>query len=102
MNSTTELVKDIFAYALLLIRLGYDKCVTNRTIFIEMLNEAFHTNGSPAFRTVTGKEFTVQSFHIMISRLPQNVKQDLLEEFGDALQSLTFQGTSPLAPENWR
>jgi hypothetical protein len=71
---TTELALDLAAYASLLVKMGYDECVTNQKLFVEMCNET-------GFRTTTGKEFTQMSFRQMFSRLAENKKQEVREIF---------------------
>ncbi|AAQ64365.1 anti-sigma70 protein [Vibrio phage KVP40] len=73
-KSTPELALDIAAYASLLVKMGYDECVTNQKLFVEMCNEA-------GFRTTTGKEFTQMSFRQMFARLPQGTKREVRESF---------------------
>ncbi len=73
-NTSSELALDIAAYASLLVKLGYDDCVTNQKLFVEMCNEA-------GFRTTTGKEFTQMSFRQMFARLPRGVKREVRETF---------------------
>lgn len=90
LNKSVELVKDIFAFAVILTRFGYSDSVANQSLFVEMLNEA-------GFRTVTGMEFTPQNFHIMIRRLHPRVKSELQEEFADVFERMNFKGESPLA-----
>ena len=50
-----ELIKDIFAFGLVLSRLGHEHLVESQTLFISALNEY-------GFTTVTGKAFTKQNF----------------------------------------
>lgn len=90
---TNELLKDIFAFAVLLTRMGFEDCVTQQNLFVEMLNES-------GFRTITGKEFTPQSWIIMIRRTDPKIIAEIKEEFGDALKSISFVGESPLGDSN--
>lgn len=71
-----ELCKDIFAFGVLLTRFGYDHILENKSLFVATLNEA-------GFRTTTGKEFTPQSYNIMIDRLDASIVQEMKDEFGD-------------------
>ena len=84
---TSELVKDITAFTLLLLRLDFDDIVENKTLLVEVINEA-------GFRTVTGKEFTLQSFNAMICNLSPNTKEEILEEFSDAFVTMNWQGVN--------
>lgn len=72
--TTTELALDIAAYASLLVKMGFDECVTNQKLFVEMCNES-------GFRTLTGKEFTQMSFRQMFTRLQPHAKKQVREVF---------------------
>lgn len=102
-QATSELVKDIFAFAVLLVRLGHEDCVTNKSLFVEMLNEARNeVTGEPSFRTPNGQEFTKQQLNVLIARLPSNVKEEIKEEFSDAMELLNYaftQRTSAIASD---
>lgn len=69
-----ELVKDIAAFASILIKLQRDDILMNQTLFIEVLNGF-------GFRTTTGEEFTKMSFRMMIERLRPAQKYAFIEEF---------------------
>lgn len=86
---TAELCKDIFAFAVLLTRFGYEDSVKNQRLFIEMLNEA-------GFRTVTGVKFTQQSMYSMIKHLHSNIITEIKEEFSESLHAMAFVGESVL------
>ena len=96
---STELAKDIFAYAVLLTRFGYEKCVTNQTLFVEMLNEATDSEGNPSFRTVSGKRFTKQSLHVMLRRLPAEIIAEIKQEFSETFSLMAHQGQSILVSD---
>ncbi|WVX87596.1 anti-sigma factor [Vibrio phage EniLVp02] len=85
--SSDELAKDIFAFAMLLIRLDCDHILENQMLLAEVLNES-------GFRTVTGKRFTKQSFNMFLHRITPQTKAEIMDEFGDALHLMTMeQGT---------
>lgn len=88
-----ELIKDIFAYGVLLVRLGFEECISSKTMFIAMVNEV-------GFRTVKGKQFTSQSFMQMVKRLDNKVKVEIQEEFSDAIELLNSHGTQQALTES--
>lgn len=83
-----ELVKDIFAFAVLLVRLERDDILENRKLFVEMLNESTDSEGNHSFRTTTGKEFTYSQFDMFMKRLPKSLVDEVLDEFSDSIDVL--------------
>lgn len=69
-----ELVKDIAAFASILIKFQMDHILSNQTLFIAMLNEV-------GFRTTSGAEFNKMNFRMMIERLKPAQKYAMIEEF---------------------
>lgn len=80
-----ELLKDIFAYALILLRFGYHELLENKNLFVETLNIS-------GFRTVAGKQFTQQSFTNLVNRVP-DAKEKLYNEFADVIEYLNYRGS---------
>lgn len=64
------LAKDIMAFALICVRMGFEDSLNNQKLFVEMCNEA-------GFRTVTGKEFSQMSYRHLFGRLPMRAKQEI-------------------------
>ncbi|AUR86031.1 anti-sigma factor A [Vibrio phage 1.081.O._10N.286.52.C2] len=73
-NTTNEIALEIAAFASLLVKLGFDECVENQKLFVEMCNET-------GIRTSTGKEFTQMSFRQMFARLPAKTAREVREIF---------------------
>lgn len=69
-----ELAKDIAAFASITAKVGFEDCLTNQKLFVEMCNEA-------GFTTVSGKPLTQMNFRHMMGRLPDEVKLEIRDSF---------------------
>lgn len=100
---TIELVKDIFAFAVILMRTGNEDILEDWKLFAEVLNQATDEHGVRSFLPPTGKrstvpqnndptdkKFTPESLRKLFERLPKNSKRELLAEFEDAIENLNI------------
>ncbi len=91
-QKTIELVKDIFAYAVIIMRTGNEEILDNWELFTEMLNQATDMKGNRSFLPPSGRTeeniFTPDGLRRLILRLPPNEKKKLLIEFEDAIEGL--------------
>lgn len=104
-TTTIELVKDIFAFAVILVRTGNEEILENKELFAEVLNQSTDTEGNRSFLPPNKKTefFTADSLRLLLTvRLPNKVKLEILEEFGDALDELNMvlTGVSTMFKEN--
>ena len=81
-----ELVKDIVAFASILIKMECDDILANQSLFREVLNEA-------GFRTTTGKEFSKMSFRNLFSRLSNRERAEVVKEFMEGHRDADVLGT---------
>lgn len=62
-----ELYLDIISFMGVLYKMGFDDCVDNDVLFVEMLNES-------GFRTLQGHEFTNVSYRNFMKRMSEDAK----------------------------
>lgn len=104
-KSTIELVKDIFAFAVILVRTGNEEILENKELFAEVLNQSTDMEGNRSFLPPNKKTefFTADSLRLLLTvRLPRKVKQEIIDEFGDAFDELNMAlaGVSTMFKEN--
>lgn len=78
---THEVVKDIFAVASILIKMGREDILEDQLLFIEFLNEL-------GVRTTWGRKFTKMGFRQMMSRLNPESKKRFVQEFNEGFRDL--------------
>ncbi|NQX83971.1 MAG: hypothetical protein HRS57_02130 [Mycoplasmataceae bacterium] len=62
-----ELYLDIISFMSILYKMGFDECVDNDVLFVEMLNES-------GFRTPQGHEFSNVSYRNFMKRMSDDTK----------------------------
>lgn len=69
-----ELALDLAAFGNIVAKVGFEDCLTNQRLFVEMCNEA-------GFRTISGKPLTQMNFRRIMGTAPDNVKQEIRNSF---------------------